>query len=72
MKIRTIAVTTALMLTSSLAFASSRWYSDSLGLRQNLTPLVMARLRPSPVRSRIRSLSNSAMAARSVEQPPLR
>src|SRR5215510_10125656 len=47
--------------------ASRRWKSDNLGLRPNLTPFAIARLRPSPVRSRISSRSNSAMAARSVE-----
>src|SRR5882762_2925804 len=47
--------------------ASLRWYSDSLGLRPNLTPFAIARFRPSPVRSLIKSRSNSAIAASNVE-----
>jgi hypothetical protein len=43
--------------------ASARWCSESFRLRPNLTPLAIARLRPSPVRSRMRSRSKSAMAA---------
>ena len=38
-----------------------------LSSRPNLMPAAIARLRPSPVRSRIRSRSKSAMAARSVD-----
>ena len=35
--------------------ASDRWKGDSFSLRPNFTPLAIARLRPSPVRSRISS-----------------
>jgi hypothetical protein len=42
-------------------------YVESFGLRPNFTPFAMARLRPSPVRSLIRSRSNSAIAASNVE-----
>ena len=47
--------------------ASARWKSESLRLRPNFKPFAIARLRPSPVRSRISSRSNSAMAANIVD-----
>src|SRR6476620_4829299 len=42
------------------AIASLRWCAFSFGGLTNLTPRARARLRPSPVRARINSRSNSA------------
>jgi hypothetical protein len=45
---------------SRRAIASRRWWPVSFGLRPRITPLAFARSRPSPVRVRISSRSNSA------------
>jgi len=45
---------------SRRAIASLRWWPVSFGLRPRMTPLAFARSRPSPVRVRISSRSNSA------------
>jgi hypothetical protein len=45
---------------SRRAIASLRWCPVSFGLRPKITPLAFARARPSPVRVRISSRSNSA------------
>jgi hypothetical protein len=50
-----------------LLIASANWYGVSLRLRPNLTPFASACSRPSLVRSRISSSSNSAIAAKRVD-----
>lgn len=51
--------------------ASILWWSVSLGLRPSRTPRALARSRPSLVRERINSRSNSASPTRTVEQERL-
>jgi hypothetical protein len=46
--------------TSRRLSASARWNAGSSGLRPNLMPLAIARLRPLPVRSRDRKAPRSA------------